>query len=392
MAAAVSDADHKAAALYLGPFDLIPALKFDQSYNDNLFYNDHNKKASWVTHINPGFQLELKRHLNSLNLTYALLDSIYANSPQDDFIDHFLNANAHLEFNHRNQLELTSGFSFAHNMRGTALSNGIPIPNFLNEPDQYHTQNHNAVYQFGSDGAPGRIQLQLGYNDYIYDNHPTRTLKWDRNDIQAGGTFFYKVMPKTSLLVEFIHKTVNYPNPSKPRYDSTTMTYLGGVTWKAAGKTTGTIKLGFFDKQFDDRSRQPNNFTGFTWQVGVNWQPLSYSQFNLNVSQAVLEPFLYGNLIDQNLYSLDWKHQWGSKLSSTVSLSSTTSNYPGSIPSRSDDMKAYSIGLDYRMQRWLNLGLSYSYRSLNSTLSRQTSGSFVDYGQNIMMFNLMVSL
>ena len=57
-------------------------------------------------------------------------------------------------------------------------------------------------------------------------------------------------------------------------------------------------------------------------------------------------------------------HDWSGMLHSSVVVAFGKDDYDGST--RSDDRMNYSIGVYYDLDRWINVGLSYSYQDLDS--------------------------
>jgi hypothetical protein len=269
------------------------------------------------------------------------------------------------------------------------------IPTANSRPVQYTSQDNQATYQFGANGAKGNLIFKADYNTIKYDNQTTDTIppvvarysNQDRYTINLGASFLYKVMPKTYVLFEVDENIIRYTNPlPTTNYNYSRTSYLFGATWKAAGKTTGTIKLGMYDLQPDNK--QIKSTLGFTGSAQVVWQPWTYSGFTLGASQGAL-PNLgvnTGAYINQNTYSLGWLHQWSHRLSSQLQFSAYTQNYVGTTPETQTTFFGVTAGLNYQMRPWLGFGLNYSFNKRDSTIKNYI------YDQNLIILNVNMSL
>ena len=381
--------------LRLGPIDFMPTLVLSEGYSTNIFNQNIQKKASSFTRISPIFKFSRKWNLLDFNMSYALTATLYASYPQNDTTNHKISGVSRYDFNHRNKLELTSGLCFCENPIGINLSQGSLVT-ANSKPVKYSQQNYLATYIFGSQGAKGNLIFKAGYNQINYDNQiitantgiTYRTSTLDNHSIILGGSFLYKLMPKTSAILEinnnWLTYTVQQPNSLYGNYSQTN--YLAGATWKAAAKTTGTVKLGLYHIEFDDRNRKPSQ--GVTGSLNIVWQPWTYSGFTLTAAQ-INQPVIgvgTGSYINQKQFSLAWSHNWNQSLSNQVQLSGGTQDYVGTNPAISDTIIGASLGLTYNMQPWLGFGLNYTYNR------RDSNRNSYNFDQNMVVLNVNMAL
>ncbi len=378
----------------LGPIDLNPSLSISEGYNDNVFFINAQKNGSWFTTINPRLQFTRKWNRLSFDMSYSLTDIRYASFSQNDTTTNLLSSSSHWIFNYRNKLDLISSLSFGQNPIGTNLTQGSVDTQNL-KPVKYTRNNYQATYQFGAQGAQGNLIFRAGYSEINYDSQTsaptplvlTRYSYQDNYNINLGGTFLYKVMPKTQALFEINHILIKYTNKQATILNNNyyQTNYLFGATWKAAGKTTGSIKLGMFDLQYDD-GRKTN--LGLTGMINVTWQPWTYSGFTLTASQNNLPNIGIGtgSYINQKQFSLGWLHTWSPRLNSQLQLMAGTQNYVGTTPETSDTSMGMTVGLNYRMRPWLGFGLSYTYNR------RDSNRNSYNYDQNMMVLNVNLTL
>ena len=359
-----------------------PAINISTRHDDNIFLQDRNTTSSWITELAPSIILAAGEGANYYTAKYKLAAGRYHSSRNDDYVDHMFQLNSHNEFNHRNKIELAVDYLKLHENRGTGISDGGA--SFSSTPDKYRDIDLEGTYFYGSDNATGRIEVNASHLDKKYINHRSRTRGFDRKENEVGGTFFYKVMPKTSLLFEAKHKNIEYINEfaGVASLDGDENTYQVGVMWDTTAKTTGRAQFGRTHKSFDSSQRKSSNFP--SWEVGVNWELRSYSVFDFSTSSSADETNGTGNFIEQRSYVASWQHAWSERLSSSVQTSFTNDDYSAST--RNDDIKDYLLGMDYLFRRGVKFGVEYSYENRNSNITN------LDYNDNIFMLSAKIGI
>ena len=166
---------------------------------------------------------------------------------------------------------------------------------------------------YGAQGAIGRIEGETSFMRKRYDNNRNTTVQSDVDLTTVSGRFFYRFMPRTSLVFEARNTWANYVSPLSTSDNTDTRLYAG-LTWEATAKTTGTIKVGQAHKNFDDGSRK--DATMGSWEGGLRWSPLTYSQFDLQSSRAPADSNGIGNYVINSGTTLVWNHKWASYISS----------------------------------------------------------------------------
>lgn len=375
MAASTGAYAIEASSMKLGGMTFTPTLELSESYDDNFrAVNNDNDESSWITTINPNFQLAAQDRLNVYKLTYAFSSDIFHSSHDDNNTDHHLDADAHMEFSARSRLDLNAGYDRVEDVADTEID-GVN--------DKYHTYNIGGVYGFGAESAT--MQFELGANQQWlrYDNEGNLNKDLERDTASLTGTAYYRVAPKTRALAELRYTDYDYVD-SNSTLDSDAMAYLVGVTWDATAKTSGSAKIGYSDKEFDDSSK--DDADNSIWEVGVTWKPRSYSAFTLETRRSTEEGSEGGeNYIDTTRTSLDWKHAWSNYLTSDVNFAYIEEDYDDAA-SREDDTNEFGFGLTYNLRRWVDVGVGYKYQDVDSTVNSES------YDRNIYMVKMTVGL
>ena len=329
-----------------------PTLEVRERYDDNVRAVATSEESTWITSITPTFKLAAEGRKSGYALTYSASSDIFHSSHSDNNTDHHLTADAGYEFNARSRLRLNAGY---HNTEETASLDQTV------ENDQYSTSDVGGLYTFGAETARAQIDFGANYQKLRYQNSNGLNADKERDTTALKSTLYYSVTPKTRALIEARHTHYNYATNNA--IDSNNMALLGGVTWDATAKTSGTVKVGGERKRFDDASSNDNS--GSLLEVGVTWMPRTYSTLDLSIRRALDEGDNGASAIQAQSTSLSWKHQWLSRLTSNASVSVSDKEYQDI--SRDDTLSTLGLGLTYEMRRWLDVGVGYAYSENDST-------------------------
>ena len=372
----------------IGPFDFSPMLEVSETYNDNMFFNNGNRKASWMTQVQLGLQLELSHGLNHYDLQYGFRSWTWSSSHADDYLDQFAGVKAHVEFTDRNRLDFKANWIDSHNLRGTYFTApGLPYSQ-LPSPMTFTEYNAEVKYRYGSATATGNLELITGVNDLTYNPMTGLNVSsYDKDRIYVTPGFYYRIAPKTMLLtqVEATWYRYKYQPTSGPSLDFSLQRYLVGAKWQATAQTSGTVRVGYMTQQYS--SSGLSGGSGFTGDIGMVWSPLTYSRFNLNASRNINPTSGYGTSNIITSVSVGWHHDWSGKLSTHLnggySYMDNQNVNTKAVNSNQITNQYYSanIGVDYEFRDWVSVGLNYAFNSLSSSYNVQ------NFDQNrIMMY------
>lgn len=290
-----------------------------------------------------------------------------------------------MQMNLRNSLDFNAGVFRTRETRGTGFSQGGFLPT---TPDRYEETTYGVSYQFGTSESLGRLVLGANSYDKSYRNNRITTQFRDREDMNLSGAFFLNLSPRTDIFVEYVQSDIDYGTDplvvvgSPDSLDSDEDYIYVGVTWEATGATTGSFKVGQGDKEFDDTDRADADTS--VWEANILWEPLSYSAVNFTASKNFDEATGVGDALEATRYSINWQHQWSDNMRSSLNWYTSDDEYTGS--SRRDDIDALSIRLDYSVQRWFDIYVSFSQDERSSNF-----GNF-NYEQNVAAIGFQASL
>jgi len=353
------------------PFDLDPELGVEVRYDDNIFRSATGVESSWITIVSPGLAVTVQPSKHRYAFQYDGDIAWYSDSSPDNYDDHYVEAGAYFELGQRSKLDLIGSYDDSHDNRGTGLTEGFdPALNIPADPDEYHLAKILGRFSYGSSVSKGRLVLETGSSELEYTNHLDRTRFFDRVDTYGNATFYYRVMPNTSLLLDARVTDIDYQHDRtlEPSLDSKEYRFLFGVTWDPTTKTKGTVKVGYIQKNFDESAR--GDFSDPSWEVDVRWSPRTYSHFDFRTARYPSESNGGGNFIDNTVYSVTWEHEWSSRIKSRLGARDLDQDYRGSAVNRKQELTQYNFSLSYQMRRWLSWRAGVEVDSRNSNINR----------------------
>ena len=371
--------------LELGPVYFTPTLGLEEFYTDNLWLTETDEKDTWATVLTPRIQAWMQYGPSEYSLSFEAEDSTYHSSGDDDYTDYTTKLDIHQEFTARNVVNVYAEYYDGHERRGTGYIEG-DLSLVTDKPVEYTLTTFGGDYTYGTLESQGRVKLGAESAEYEYQNYRDFTRFYDRTESTLDGTFYWKVAPRTDALLEvrYLDNDYDQPNPSDAAGTLTSeeMNYLLGVEWQATAKTTGHIKVGMYDRDYDSGARKDED--GFLWEVGVLWEPRSYSSFDFTTKRYYQETTGLGNGINTEEVSLLWSHQWNQRSSTGLTLAALDEDYEGS--DRNDDTYRVEARYDYAFRRWMDIGGGYRYEDNDSDLN------FYSYKENMFFVEVELSL
>ncbi len=365
-----------AAGIPVGPLTVYPGVDVSVGYDDNLLRSSVNRVTTPVTVIAPYLTIEGRRGPHTFDIRYRGGIGIFTDSRQDNYTDTALQANAKLLFTARSDLTARFDQKYGHDPRG---STDRPLSE---NPDRYRETGAFALLGYGAQGAKGRIELDGEYYERRYTNNLQYTAISDVDRADAGLTFFWRIAPKTRLLMQGRYKSFNYIDPAST-LDSEELRFYAGGQWEATAKTTGFAKIGYMRKNFETPGLQ--DISTNSWDAGIRWSPRTYSVFDFTALRGFNESTGIGDTIVQSRAGVRWTHAWNSRLSHSIGYDFINDKYKGNTD-RDDNTNAIGLRVDYRMRRWLKFGAEYLYTDRDSNEPQYR------YRRNVIMFSVGATL
>jgi len=370
-------------AVRMGPLAVYPSVRYEVGRNDNVLLQAPNSgqvKSDTLQVLTPQVRAEATQGANTFGAGIGATFGRYNDLSSDNYNDNNAFANADLNPDTRVRIRLRADAVDTHDPRGSTTDPLTATPN------RYRQQTLGGIFGYGAPGAQGRFELELGGMDKrYYNNADSGVQRNNRDDNTVGGTFYWRVAPKTSLLAQAKRIGVNFKDDTT-LLDSTNTQYLAGVTWEATAATTGIVKIGTMKKDFKDASRTDVSMP--SWDAQMQWAPLTYSKWDFILSRAYREttPGL-GDTVANTNSIVRWTHNWTSQFLTTATGMYGTDDYKGvTAGGRYDKLPSLGLRATYQMRRWLDLGADYTWAKRDSNLDS------ADYKKNVIMLFVNATL
>ena len=371
-----------------GQFDIIPSLETSMSYVGNVAYarDEDPKIYSWRAIFSPELIAATQIDGNPVQLGYRVERGVYFSSTPDDYTDHFLEASGDFELNSRHRVNALAQYEDGHEDRGTGFSLGLG--NTLDTPDRYKSSYIGGEYMYGAVTSDGLLTFKADRQTLDYDRSEQAYLIRDRVRNRVGAEFGYRIGSATTAVLDVTQTYIRYDNQTGiETRDSDEIRVLLGVEWETTAATTGFAKVGYKEKDFKAETR--TTFYGTDWEVGVEWQPLTYSTFRFSTNADTRETNGEGNFIRGRDIAASWKHEWLERLSSSIRISRETNEYfidDDILVNRDDTLMRYVASLNYQARRHLTFTFFYDFAD------RDSNREIIGYDRNVVGISAEVTL
>jgi hypothetical protein len=374
-----SGGQQPAGGVPMGPLTAYPSVSYEVLRNDNITLQAPGSGgviSDTIQVLSPSLRIEGKQGANTYGVSAGATLGRHHLSTTDNYDDYNVAAYANLNPDSRVRLRLRAEHTDKHDARGSTNDPLLAIPN------RYRQDSLGGIIGYGAPGAQGRFELELGGMDKRYDNNRAATVIDDRNEKYVGGTFFWRIAPKTSLLAQVKRTNIDYADPAST-LDSSETAYYVGATWEATALTTGTVKVGGITKDFKNPGVADSS--QLAWDGEVRWSPLTYSVWDFVISKRPRETTgAVGNFAESTNYGVQWTHAWTSQFSTAVRASYLIEDYAGI--DRHDRISAIGLRGTYQMRRWFSVGADVNRSRRDSNLGA------ADYTDNIFMLFVKAAL
>jgi hypothetical protein len=278
----------------------------------------------------------------------------YNKNSQLNYDDHDLSVYAHLD----HSLKVSSRFklSYKNEVEEPGINNSAP--SLINKFNQTNKKQANAQFFYGTSKSIGQLVVGIDHIQNRYTNNIQNYRDVDRNKLT--GTFFYRIAPKTRLLFQASIGDYNYIIKNQfPDQSSKETFYLAGIEWDLTAKTSGTFKLGYQGKNFE----QPeyNDITGLSYMLDMTWKPNTYSKISIGATRMTRESSqLLTSAFITNSYNVDAEHDITPRTKLSASYIYDNDDIV-TTQSRTDKRHNLKLGINHSLLTWLNISLNYQY-------------------------------
>ncbi len=351
------------------PLTLKPQVGLTEVYNDNLFYQATHKTSDLTTMISPGLALLVgKRSDDYLNLNYTFNQYFYAERTDLNTTEHLIELSSNLE-GERLTLRGMDRIQFLSSPVGTEAKvldpQAVDRPFIVTEANIDRTTFYDSYTLSYKTTAKTSIYVQ-GLRSAIDYERGVRL--FDLTTYSATAGFGFQVFPKTVLFGEGYYGTTsseaNLPAPKLPG-----ITFMGGaigVRGSFTPKTTGTLRLGYETREFEDGTTLPG---APVVNLGLTYQYSEKTAVALNyVRRQDVSIYFEQQSYTTDVVSLQATQTLGSKRKWKATVGGYYGLYDfartSRVPNRNYDVYSAYFSLAYQIQLWLTASLNYDRTSV----------------------------
>jgi Putative beta-barrel porin 2 len=337
--------------LNLPGFKVTPFITQRVEYESNVFQTPSHAQDDIIFKTIPGILIELPLGRHRLDLGARMEILRFADLDKQDTEHYFVYGKFSLNFPGGLSASLKEDLAQTSDPPGTELTGRIEsFTNTLAPSIEF------ALARRFSIGA-----------DYVWTHvsFDSTVKELDRDEHTWGLTGFYKVAPKTDLLLNLAYGIKTFDSATERDVSR----YIGvvGIRGELTSKLTSTFRAGWEMRQ-SDRSA----LTDYNGPVlGGDWiyQPTERTRITLITERFAAESVSNENLFYiANFVTLGAEHKFTSKLLGSARLFGGMNQYPNKAAKlnsrsawREDDILGVGLGIDYQIQRWLAVGADYSH-------------------------------
>jgi len=370
----MSETATEAKEIRLGPVRFKPLVRIQQKYEDNIFLEVTDKKIDYITTVTPILAFELPFAGYRASLGYAFNAVKFVNHPRQDSYNHEVNAS--LGFNFTNfKLEVENDFEDTREIADTELSRRI----------------HRAKNDVRADASTelSRINLDFGFRNIFDDYKEAAWQHEDRYESIFALKTSYRILPKTSLLLEYNLGGVRYYSAHNPNADYH-QGYIG-IEGRLTARSFSIIKVGYQARNY--KRSGVADFYGLVTSISLTERFSGNDIAKLAfVRSAVESTYGVNNYYEANRLIAEYSHKFTKRFAGTLSGAFQLNSYPrettegSESKKRKDTLWSTGIRLNYEFRRWMSIELGYNHDARDSNL-----GVF-DYGDNITTLTLIAEL
>jgi len=372
--------------------DLLPGLLTTVFHDDNITRaaNQQDIVSSWVLSVAPSLKASIIDGANVYSMTGAVKAANYFDSSDDNYLDGYVEAEARLSPSSAHNFKLNANSSWLHEDRGTGVSEGRGT--VQGDVTKFNTDSLKAEYEYGRPGSTGKLRANARYFDRKYENFRDFTQYRDYKLAEVGAGFVYQTAGAFRLVAETTTADIQYKvvDLSGSRDNQDTYFKLG-TEWELTAATTGILKAGYQNKDFDIGLR--DDFDGVSWEAIMQWQPLSYSGFDFATGRRAKDVEALNSSADfikESTVSVGWNHQWSSFIDTKLSYQYQTDDYHRRVGStavaREDKIRMLIAEVNYKPLRWLTLT---GYANVED---RTSSAGVIEYDRNVFGLTFKMTL
>lgn len=337
-------------------------------YDDNnILRDDTNKISDSSINIAPQINYLTQYGKHDFSINYQGDYANYSHENAFNYDNHDVRINATL--NHPHRLQSRYKINYQKQIEKPGTSNAVStLSDTFNE---YEQKSGEISLLYGTSQSIGQLIFDYQYRNKKFNNN-NQSFR-DTNKKEFKTTFYYRVMPKTRVLLEarlikFDYLNGREINNTLLNQSNSGKLFLTGVEWQTTNKITGTFKIGHQSKDYNDEVF--NDISDVFYNLATTWKPNTYTSINLTANKKTTESAQLDVAgFVSNSYSINIKHQVLPKTSLDLFYKQTSDDVV-TQQNRTDKRYTSIIEMNHELRSWLQISLNYQYHKVESDIDR----------------------
>lgn len=336
--------------------DLTPTLKLDYWQNDNLLFAQDDELDSGQSLITTSLLAELKRGRTEFAFDYEGRWGNAQDSSIDRYDDHLLQLRIDTVPSESSELTSRIYYSRLHEPRGQGISQGFGVT--LPEPIEYVDKGGELGWVLSFLSERFWLDTLIALQATEYQNATELTSGLDRDNFTSQLALHMETGSGSSVFLQGRYTKIDYDDGQSGGIsrDGDDYRALIGMRWQRGELGAGSIGVGYQDKRFESDLRQ--DFTGLSWEVGLEWNPVERVNLGFDSSRASVEPPLNGDYIRQINHGLRIDYEFTDRLSFTTNIQYLDQKYVG--VERDEETTTYGGELSYEFRSNILFALNFT--------------------------------
>lgn len=324
----VSDS-YQPKGIEAGSFLIFPRLEVDETYSDNVFAQERNKRGDLITRLAPEIRARSRFSRHELNIRGELEQYYFKKYTDDDRLDGSIGADGRLDI--ERTWEATGNLSFVK--RGE--DRGSPDIQQAKRPAETYTTSG----QFGSRLQQGRYVFSgdFGFNRRTFEDTETaagtkiNNGDRDRWEYRVQGRASYEFKPGVSALIDGTLNKRDYDDrvdDNNRNRSSDGYRIESGIGLDISELIKGDFVLGYFRQDYKDVAFR--DASGLSVRATFNWTPTRMTVIIPSLERTVQETLsASASSIVRSGGGVIVRHEFARNIVATLILNSAYEDYTG---------------------------------------------------------------
>ncbi len=363
----------------LGPVTLHVGLRVAETLDSNIYTKPDSEVDDYIALISPGVLFTVKTQRQKLELGAGADTSMYSENDDENFTATGYKA--------KYSLRSTSGISFSiDDLYGTS-EDPRPEQN-VGERKKHFT--NKVEGKFGYIFPSKKFSTEFFAKEFHLEYDEVADEGLNRKDREYGVGMYYRVLPKTSLLLEYSHGTKEYIDQVVSLTDSRSNFYRFGIKWDATAKMNGALKIGYEDRTYPEidyeKSKAPVIDGDVQYKITESTKLKFIARFGIDETAYQGNAGLSNSLTyDHQEVGVGIKSKLLNRITFDITVRAVSDEYEhidvAKSDSRKDTIHYFDATVTYDFIKNLSAGIGYSVKGKesNDPLQEETT-------QKVMVF------